>query len=227
MVNIQVLPHIELIDPIKSLIVPFGTKENELDLPKEITLVLSDQTKVTTSVKWSLSEDNNFDGKVPGKYTFIGNYDLPENIQGDKLEVTVSVTVLNEIVEEPTEGDGEPEEDVKPEGDGEPKGDGKPKGDGEPEADAKSEADGKPEEKTKETTVPEQSKEQVISKDLDERENLKEDKQKASSAGNEVARDKKQEKLPSTSTNNYTILLVGFIILVLGAMLLIRVRKTN
>ena len=84
------------VDSIEDIIVEYGTEKESLELPEKIRLNLSNGDKKDVEVKWT-SEDYN--GNKSGEYTFVGRYDLPEGVTGEKLEVNVNVKVR--VKEEP------------------------------------------------------------------------------------------------------------------------------
>ncbi|MSS42553.1 leucine-rich repeat protein [Anaerosalibacter bizertensis] len=117
---------IKEISQIEEIEVNYGTSKEEVieKLPTKITLNLSNGTKEEVDVTWTSEE---YDENKVGEYTFIGSYDLPEGVTGEKLEVSVKIIVkeepvpevdkakLEEIINlaEKIDTDGKAEEDIK------------------------------------------------------------------------------------------------------------------
>ena len=85
------------IEAINDIEVDFGTsKEKVLEkLPKKIKLNLSNGTKEEIDINWTSEE---YDGNNSGEYIFVGNYELPEQVTGEKPKVNVKVVVKEEVV---------------------------------------------------------------------------------------------------------------------------------
>ncbi len=83
---------IESIDKIDDIVVPFGTKREEIALPAKATLNLSDKTKVEVDLTWADSEPS-YDGAKAGEYLFTAQYELPAGVQGAKQPIWVKVIV--------------------------------------------------------------------------------------------------------------------------------------
>lgn len=81
------------VDSIEDVIVEYGTEKKNLELPEKITLKLSDGSEKEVDVNWTSEK---YDGNKTGEYTFVGSYDLPEGVTGEKLEVNVKVKVKEE-----------------------------------------------------------------------------------------------------------------------------------
>ncbi|MBW4828323.1 MAG: FIVAR domain-containing protein, partial [Clostridiaceae bacterium] len=81
------------VDSIEDVIVEYGTEKENLELPEKITLKLSDGSEKEVNVNWI---NEKYDGNKAGEYTFIGSYDLPEGVTGEKPEVNVKVRVKEE-----------------------------------------------------------------------------------------------------------------------------------
>lgn len=233
---------IQSITDIKPIDVPFGTIEDEIEFPKEIELNLDNETSVKTSVEWNLKERSGFDGTKPGAYTFIGQYELPENVSGDKAEVSMTVTVLEDVINKSELEDlivsankintiGKTEKSIQKllnsikqaektvsNSDATQKEVDKAVESLEQTISKLVEA-----EKEMEEIPEEDSKEQIVSKDSGETDDLEKDKQKVESDSNQVNKDK---QLPSTATNIFNLLALGFVLIILG-LLFVRKRKVN
>lgn len=91
------------VDKVKGLEVAYGTKEENIPLPKEVKVGLDNNTTVKIPVEWTCK---NYDAKVPGKYVFEGTLIMPEGMENpDGLTAKAEVTVLkkNEEVTNPDE----------------------------------------------------------------------------------------------------------------------------
>ncbi|MCR2043939.1 Ig-like domain-containing protein [Anaerosalibacter massiliensis] len=83
------------IDPIEDIEVDFGTNKEDAitKLPNKIKLNLSNGTKEEVDINWTSEVYN---GNKAGEYKFVGSYELPEGVTGDKPEVNVKVRVKEE-----------------------------------------------------------------------------------------------------------------------------------
>lgn len=90
---------VESVEELGAIEVDYGTKIDNVNLPKKITLYLNDGEKVEVNVIWT-SKD--YDGNKAGEYKFIGSYDLPEGMAGEKPEISIKVVVKEEL-EQPKE----------------------------------------------------------------------------------------------------------------------------
>lgn len=90
---------VESIKEIETIEVDYGTTKENIDLPSTIELGLNNGDIEKVDVEWSSGDYNS---EESGEYTFIGSYDLPKGMTGEKLEVTVKVTV-GENLEEKSE----------------------------------------------------------------------------------------------------------------------------
>ncbi|CDI48806.1 Ig-like domain-containing protein [Clostridium tetani] len=81
--------------PVKDMEVDFSTNKQDVlaKLPKKITLNLSNDSKEYIKVTWISKE---YDGNKSGEYIFVGSYELPKRITGDKPEVNIKVKVKEE-----------------------------------------------------------------------------------------------------------------------------------
>ncbi|MBU5292818.1 leucine-rich repeat protein, partial [Anaerosalibacter bizertensis] len=86
---------IKEISQIEEIEVNYGTSKEEVieKLPTKITLNLSNGTKEEVDVTWTSEE---YDENKAGDYTFVGSYELPEGVTGEKLEVSVKIIVKEE-----------------------------------------------------------------------------------------------------------------------------------
>lgn len=79
------------VSAINDINVAFGTALEDLELPETVTLELSNET--TAEVAVVLWEYEDYDENVAGTYTFVGSYELPEGVTGEKPAATVKVIV--------------------------------------------------------------------------------------------------------------------------------------
>ncbi|NLY09496.1 MAG: hypothetical protein GXZ11_06320, partial [Tissierellia bacterium] len=70
--------------------VEYGTAIENIALPKKIIAKLSNESSMELDVIWSTEEYN---GELPGEQEFIGSYNLPEDVVGDKPEVKIIIKV--------------------------------------------------------------------------------------------------------------------------------------
>ena len=75
----------------QDLKVPFGTEESQLNLPKTVSVTLSNGTQVDMEVLWTCE---GYQPQIPGRYIFTGKLVLPEGILnpnhfGARLVITV------------------------------------------------------------------------------------------------------------------------------------------
>ena len=124
-------PEVEIVtitgvEQIEDVEVNFGTNKGEVlkKLPAKVILNLSNNSQKEVNVTWTSEE---YDENKVGEYTFIGSYDLPKGVTGEKLEVSVKIIVkeepapevdkakLEEIINlaEKIDTDGKAEEDIK------------------------------------------------------------------------------------------------------------------
>jgi hypothetical protein len=89
---------VETVAEIEDITVEFGTALEDLELPETITLILSNEKTAEVAVTWTCEDYN---GTVAGEYTFVGSYELPEGVTGEKPAATVKV-VVNKVIEEVT-----------------------------------------------------------------------------------------------------------------------------
>ncbi|MCR2043940.1 leucine-rich repeat protein [Anaerosalibacter massiliensis] len=82
------------IGKIDNLEVDFGTEKENVALPERIILNLSNGSKKEVDINWTSEE---YDGNKAGEYKFVGSYELPEGVTGDKPEVNVKVRVKEEL----------------------------------------------------------------------------------------------------------------------------------
>ncbi|AOM81737.1 Ig-like domain-containing protein [Salisediminibacterium beveridgei] len=68
------LTDVEELDPIE---VPYGTEEEDLPVPDEVEVTLSDGSTTHLPVTWEGS-DPDYDGQTPGEYDFTGTFAIPE-----------------------------------------------------------------------------------------------------------------------------------------------------
>ncbi|MDO5714244.1 MAG: S-layer homology domain-containing protein, partial [Tissierellia bacterium] len=59
-------------------------------LPEKVTLQLSDGTTKDAPVTWT---STTYDKNTPGTYEFVGAYDLPTGVTGDKVGITMNVVL--------------------------------------------------------------------------------------------------------------------------------------
>lgn len=80
------------VDKVKAMEVAYGTKAENIPLPKEVKVGLDNGTTVKVPVEWTCK---NYDAKVPGKYVFEGILVMSEGIENpDGLTAKAEVTVL-------------------------------------------------------------------------------------------------------------------------------------
>lgn len=87
---------VESIREIQTIEVDYGTAKESIKLPATIELRLNNGDIEEVDVEWS-SDDYNLEES--GEYTFIGSYDLPKGMAGEKLETTVKVIVGEKLEE--------------------------------------------------------------------------------------------------------------------------------
>lgn len=81
---------------IDEIDVDFGTKEADIDFPKQVDVTLSNDKTVSVPVSWDASEPA-YDGKKANAYTFTGTLALADEvINEDNLTATLIVNVLEE-----------------------------------------------------------------------------------------------------------------------------------
>lgn len=81
---------IESVEKINSMKVDFKTERNNIGLPEKIKLKLNNEDIKEVYVTWKCEDYN---GNKAQEYTFVGSYDLPEGITGEKPAITVKVLV--------------------------------------------------------------------------------------------------------------------------------------
>lgn len=85
------------IDHVYSLLdiaVPFGIKIADIELPEWVIVVLNDGREVYIDIDWN-NVTPEYDGEIPGDYTFSGMLNLPQGITNpDNLFASVIVTVM-------------------------------------------------------------------------------------------------------------------------------------
>ncbi|MBW4827743.1 MAG: Ig-like domain-containing protein [Clostridiaceae bacterium] len=89
---------VDSIELINGIELDYGTSKEEVleKLPAKVILNLSNGTKEEADVNWT-NED--YAENKAGDYTFVGSYELPEGVTGEKPEVNVKVKVR--VKEEP------------------------------------------------------------------------------------------------------------------------------
>ncbi|NLY09066.1 MAG: metallophosphoesterase family protein, partial [Tissierellia bacterium] len=70
--------------------VEYKTAVESIVLPEKVVAKLSDESSRELDVIWSMEEYN---GELPGEQEFIGSYNLPEDVVGDKPEVKIKIKV--------------------------------------------------------------------------------------------------------------------------------------
>ncbi|WP_353095847.1 leucine-rich repeat protein [Tissierella praeacuta] len=81
---------VESIKEIQTIEVDYGTIKESIKLPATIELRLNNGDTEKVEVEWS---NDDYNSEESGEYTFIGSYDLPKGMAGEKLEIKVEVIV--------------------------------------------------------------------------------------------------------------------------------------
>lgn len=209
-------PHIAYIEELAPITVEFATKESELNLPKSITLHLSDKTQREVAItSWSLKTNQEFNSEIPEDYIFTAGYGLPSDVNGEKLPVEITVTVKEEIEIMPEKPEDEMEQPEIPEEDDKE----------DLEEDSDEELTDPLDKKDKDEPVESDLKE---SNDELKSSSLEHNQNNASTAAKDES-DKSQENkikaLPKTATNLFNILIVGFGILSIGLFFFFKKRR--
>lgn len=80
---------------LKDITVDNGTSLDDIDLPNNVRLTLSDNTKISAAVSWDEGTPT-YDGDTSGTYTFGGTLILPEDvINPSNLKATIKVNVVS------------------------------------------------------------------------------------------------------------------------------------
>ncbi|MCT4507784.1 MAG: leucine-rich repeat domain-containing protein [Tepidibacter sp.] len=88
---------VDSVKEVQPLDVDFGTKKEDINIPKNIKMILNNGDTIEVSATWS-SQD--YDANKAGEYTFTAIYDLPTGMSAEKPDVNVKVTVGNKEIEQ-------------------------------------------------------------------------------------------------------------------------------
>lgn len=84
---------VEATEEWSDLSVVYGTKLEDLKLPQEVQITLSDSSTWEVKVTWNNGSPA-YNGTIAGKYSFIGELELPEGVLNpDGIQSTINVTV--------------------------------------------------------------------------------------------------------------------------------------
>lgn len=106
-VKVTVLPEnnvedirVDRVNPIEDIIVEEGTSRNDINLPKKIELIMSNNDTADVDLLWNNGEPI-YDKDAPGEYLFTADYTLPIGVSGEKVPVNVKVIVTSKVEEKP------------------------------------------------------------------------------------------------------------------------------
>lgn len=122
------------VDDQASIVVPFGTKFDQLGLPESVRLLTSAGQKTRVGVSWS---SDGFNSEHAGTYILEGSLEMPKGLENpDGVRSTIKVTV--------EEKQAVPQPQPQPQPQPEPESDPQPGPESEPQPDPESEPDPHP-----------------------------------------------------------------------------------
>lgn len=109
------------VDDQASIVVPFGTKFDQLGLPESVRLLTSAGQKTRVGVSWS---SDGFNSEHAGTYVLEGSLEMPKGLENpDGVRSTIKVTVEEKQAVPQPQPQPEPESDPQPGPESEPQPD--------------------------------------------------------------------------------------------------------